>query len=190
MGWSSSHGVLAGQAGVAVDLQQVFRIAVSREAGKPSARRSKVGRGRAPGGTIAPRRQLRDGQNMPTTAVSLTAADHAELLTLYARSARLIDAGENEAWADLYTPDGVFERQVSPMPGIEAVYVEGREALARFATGVVRRGGGRHRHWLSGILPGCRGPGRGEQIMLLPGHRRRGAGPDNDPRQRNLLGTG
>lgn len=89
---------------------------------------------------------------MPSTAAALTAADHAELMALYARSARLIDAGENEAWADLYTPDGVFEREVSPVPGIEAVHVEGRAALARFGEGVVRRGGGRHRHWLSGIL--------------------------------------
>lgn len=89
---------------------------------------------------------------MPTATAALTAQDLGELQLLYARSARLIDAGDNEGWADLYTADGVFERRTSPTPGIDAVYIAGRAALAEFATGVVRRGGGRHRHWLSGVV--------------------------------------
>jgi 3-phenylpropionate/cinnamic acid dioxygenase small subunit len=84
--------------------------------------------------------------------MALSTADRVALLDLYSRSVRLIDDGDNERWAALFTADGVFERKVSPMPGIEAVRIEGAAALAEFGRGVRARGAGRHRHWLSGIL--------------------------------------
>ena len=84
--------------------------------------------------------------------MSLSSDDHVALLDLYSWSVRLIDDGDNQRWAALFTADGVFERKLSPVPGIEAVRIEGHAALGEFAKGVRERGGGRHRHWISGVL--------------------------------------
>ena len=60
---------------------------------------------------------------------SLTAADYIEIQQLYSRYYQTIDAGESEAWADTFTPDGSFNTTV-----------QGREALI-----ASNRRGGRNR---------------------------------------------
>ena len=62
-------------------------------------------------------------------AGALTADDHIEIQQLYSRYYQTIDAGESEAWADTFTPDGSFNTTV-----------QGREALI-----ASNRRGGRNR---------------------------------------------
>jgi len=69
----------------------------------------------------------------------LDAADKLEILELAARYNHAIDFGDGEAWADTFTPDGVFKGG-GPGP------VQGREALAAFVGGFAQNMAGA-RHW-------------------------------------------
>ena len=79
----------------------------------------------------------------------LTAEDKLDIHELAARYARAVDSREAEAWADTFTPDGVFE---SMRVGTH----RGRDALVKFATEFWTgpdcaqwRGG---QHWVGNII--------------------------------------
>ena len=69
----------------------------------------------------------------------LTADDHAEIQQLYASYNLTIDSGDADAWADTFTPDGVFGNS------------EGRAALVEFAKGFHETQQGHARHWNTNI---------------------------------------
>ena len=71
----------------------------------------------------------------------LTALDYAEIDQLYARYNFSIDSGDAEAWADTFTPDGVFGGNT-----------EGRAALVEFATNFYTGQGGASRHWNTNLV--------------------------------------
>lgn len=65
-------------------------------------------------------------------------ADRLAILDLEARYARTWDLADDQGWADLFTPDGVFEMTPAEPPMNR---FEGREALAGFCraiTGIYR----------------------------------------------------
>ncbi len=80
----------------------------------------------------------------------ISATDRAEILDLYGRYAHLWDAGEAEAWADLFTTDGIWER-VAPSGSVEelaeAVHIEGRDGLVQFCNTLFEIEQGQVRHW-------------------------------------------
>ena len=80
---------------------------------------------------------------------------HAEILHLYAQYAHYWDTGSADEWADLFTPDGVWER-VAPSDSVEefseGVYVEGAEALAQFNRTLFEIEQGKVRHWSNSHL--------------------------------------
>ena len=69
----------------------------------------------------------------------MTADDYLEIQQLYAQYAHALDFGDAEAWADTFTPDGVFGNS------------KGRDELIKFAQGFYGRGG-TDRHWNSQVL--------------------------------------
>jgi len=69
----------------------------------------------------------------------LTAADYAEINQLYASYNLALDAGDAEAWADVFTEDGVFGNS------------EGRAGLVEFATGFHGQQQGNARHWNANV---------------------------------------
>lgn len=84
-------------------------------------------------------------QGAPTPA-ALTAMDHIEIQQLNAAYARYIDTGEEngEAWARLFTPDGVFTRQAKDR-------YAGRQQLAELAR-VTGRGPQYVAHFLTNLM--------------------------------------
>ena len=72
-------------------------------------------------------------------AQTLTAQDYEEINQLYARYNIMLDSGDAEGWADVFTEDGVFGNS------------EGRAALIEFATGFHSGQGGNARHWNTNI---------------------------------------
>ena len=58
------------------------------------------------------------------------ALDFAAILTLEARYAVCWDRGDSAAWADVFTPDGVFE--IAAVGDRERVLITGRAALDEF----------------------------------------------------------
>jgi hypothetical protein len=64
----------------------------------------------------------------------LTALDYIEIQQLVAKYARAIDTCSNNGYdyADLFTPDGIFQPDV---PGLEMPPIQGREALAEVSGG-------------------------------------------------------
>jgi hypothetical protein len=74
-------------------------------------------------------------------AANLTPQDMAEIQTLYAKYNQVLDAGKAEAWADTFTPDGVFNKTNV-----------GRDALITFAKGFYDQGGGKRRHWNTNLV--------------------------------------
>lgn len=78
---------------------------------------------------------------LPAAAMAqtrLTADDMAEIHNLYAHYNLVLDAGDAEAWADTFLPDGRFGSSV------------GRDALVAFATSFHASNPG-SRHWNSNI---------------------------------------
>ena len=71
---------------------------------------------------------------------SLTADDYVEIQQLYAHYAHALDLGDAQAWADTFTPDGVF------------LDAKGREELVAFAKGFEENFAGYARHWNSQVL--------------------------------------
>ncbi len=73
-------------------------------------------------------------------AEKLSADDYAEISQLYAKYNHAIDSGNGAAWADTFTPDGVFRKTTV-----------GREALVKFVEGFAKSSGGTFRHWNSNM---------------------------------------
>jgi len=74
-----------------------------------------------------------------TAAETLTTQDLVDIQQLYSRYYQTIDAGESEAWANTFTPDGVFNTNT-----------RGHDALVES-----NRRGGRNRplrHWHSNLI--------------------------------------
>ena len=71
----------------------------------------------------------------------LTADDVAEITNLYAKYNHAIDSGNGEAWADTFTPDGVFRKTTV-----------GHEALVKFVEGFSKSSGGNFRHWNANLV--------------------------------------
>jgi len=79
--------------------------------------------------------------NLPAIAAeNLTADDHAEIAQLYARYNHAIDSGNGTAWADTFTPDGVFRKTTV-----------GRDALIKFVENFSNSSKGGFRHWNSNL---------------------------------------
>jgi hypothetical protein len=74
-------------------------------------------------------------------AANLTPQDFAEIQQLYAKYNQALDAGKAEAWADTFTPDGVFNKTNV-----------GRDALITFAKNFYEQGGGKRRHWNTNLV--------------------------------------
>jgi hypothetical protein len=73
-------------------------------------------------------------ESQPQDAMELTALDYIEIQQLVAKYARAIDTCSNNGYdyADLYTPDGIFQPDV---PGLSIPPIQGREALAEVSGG-------------------------------------------------------
>lgn len=85
------------------------------------------------------------GLAMTATAIQadpLSPQDYAEIQQLYAKYNHSIDGGDGAAYADTFTPDGVFNNMT------------GREALVKFVneTWRGRMNGAQRRHWNSNLL--------------------------------------
>jgi SnoaL-like domain len=70
--------------------------------------------------------------------------DRTEITDLLARYSWLVDEGEGDAWADLWTADGSFTGIPDPL--------HGREALRQMPPGFHQGFGGRLRHHITNIL--------------------------------------
>ena len=68
---------------------------------------------------------------------------HLELLRLEGEYARTWDIADHDAWAALFSEDGVFER-LPTNPREKQFWFEGREALAKFCRGMNRNLQGLH----------------------------------------------
>lgn len=78
--------------------------------------------------------------------MELTAEDRLEIYELYSRWCVLLNTGDEEGWARLFTDDGVWE---FAHLGVRAV---GREALRAFAAEVHARERGLTRHYMHNVL--------------------------------------
>jgi hypothetical protein len=74
----------------------------------------------------------------------ISGQDRAEIIDLLARYTWLVDEGEGEAWADLWTEDGSFTGIPEPL--------HGREALQGMPRGFHQGFGGRLRHHITNVL--------------------------------------
>ena len=73
---------------------------------------------------------------------ALTTQDYVEIQQLYARYVMTIDSGDAEAWANTFTPDGVFNNNS-----------RGHAALVQFVHDWrEKRNGGDRRHWNSNLM--------------------------------------
>jgi uncharacterized protein (TIGR02246 family) len=75
-------------------------------------------------------------------AAPMTAQDYFEIQQLYSKYNHAIDSGDGEAYADTFTPDGVFNNNA------------GREALVKFVKDawVGRMNGATRQHWNTNLL--------------------------------------
>lgn len=91
-------------------------------------------------------------------AEGLTTQDYIEIEQLYAQYNHAIDAGDADAWAATFTPDGTFNR------------FSGREALVGFIRQWREKmNGANRRHWNTNlrIVPTAEGASASVHLMLL-----------------------
>lgn len=91
-------------------------------------------------------------------AADLTTQDYIDIEQLYATYNHAIDAGDGEAWAATFTPDGTFNR------------FTGKEALVGFIqTWREKMNGANRRHWNTNlrITPSAEGANGTVMLMLL-----------------------
>ena len=74
-------------------------------------------------------------------AADLKPQDMMEIQQLYSKYNQVLDAGKAEAWADTFTPDGVFNKTNV-----------GRDALITFAKNFFDQGQGKRRHWNTNMV--------------------------------------
>ena len=90
-------------------------------------------------------------------AANLTTQDIVEIQQLYAKYNHAIDSLNGEAWADTFTPDGVFN-----------VSFVGREALIGFVNKTWAGMGGAHRrHWNSNMTVTGTAEGADGSVYLM-----------------------
>ncbi|MBL8267225.1 nuclear transport factor 2 family protein [Steroidobacter sp.] len=92
------------------------------------------------------------------SAAELTTQDYIDIEQLYATYNHAIDAGDGEAWAATFTPDGTFNR------------FAGKDALVGFIrTWREKMNGATRRHWNSNlsITPSADGANGKVMLMLL-----------------------
>ncbi len=90
-------------------------------------------------------------------AEKLSTQDFLEIEQLYAKYNHAIDGGDGEAWADTFTPDGVFNTRFT-----------GREALIGFIKTWKERGGATRRHWNSNLhIVGTAEGAKGAVYLML-----------------------
>jgi 3-phenylpropionate/cinnamic acid dioxygenase small subunit len=77
--------------------------------------------------------------------MALTTADRVEVAELFGRYCHLVDHGAAEAWAALFTDDGVFE-----VEGI--MRMQGVAQLQGMPGVVAQQGGGKWRHQITNIV--------------------------------------
>jgi hypothetical protein len=87
----------------------------------------------------------------------LTALDHEQIRQLLARYSHAIDFGDSSALAACFTPDGYFAQPGLPPEAPYAERVDGRAAIAAFATTLYANVQGHTRHWPS--MPVIEGSG-------------------------------
>ncbi|MBM4186697.1 MAG: nuclear transport factor 2 family protein [Gemmatimonadetes bacterium] len=98
------------------------------------------------------------------TSPTLSAADLAEIQSLYARYNWALDEGDAEGWASTFTTDGVFAIEDQGAAGISA----GHDAIVKFAHGF-RASIGKHvKHWNTNLelTPTATGA-RGRVYLIL-----------------------
>ena len=76
---------------------------------------------------------------------SIDTISRVAILDLFARYCHSVDHGEPDAWAALFTPDGVFE-----IAGL--MRLEGTEQLRAMPAVVAREGGGKWRHQVTNLV--------------------------------------
>ena len=87
----------------------------------------------------------------------LTLEDRAEIMTLYARYGRLVDGGDGDGYAALFTEDGSFAR-TNPSPatsggsGLPPQDFKGRAALRQLVLDLAKEFVGKMRHQLTDVL--------------------------------------
>jgi hypothetical protein len=84
--------------------------------------------------------------------MELTADDRLAIQELCARACHTIDSGDPDGYAELFRPDGVFQRQASAAGGGAIIFRhEGRDQLKGFARQVTGWRKGLARHWTANI---------------------------------------
>src|SRR5690242_11127303 len=92
-----------------------------------------------------------------STGKALTTQDYVEIQQLYARYNTAIDAGDGEAWASTFTPDGVFNNNT-----------RGHDALVQFVHDWRdKRNGANRRHWNSNLVITPTGDGAIGSVYLM-----------------------
>jgi len=89
-------------------------------------------------------------------AANLTPQDMVEIQRLYAKYNQVLDAGKAEAWADTFTPGGVFNKTNI-----------GRDALIAFAKNFYDQGGGKRRHWNTNFVVDGTAEGADGSVYLM-----------------------
>jgi hypothetical protein len=83
----------------------------------------------------------------------LTVADRLDIHELIARGNQAIDFGEPEAYAAVFTPDGVLVGEDSPRRGGAVRYrLEGHDELRTFAADAAAKRQGYGRHWVNSTV--------------------------------------
>jgi len=97
------------------------------------------------------------GLTKVASAEGLSTQDYIDIEQLYATYNHAIDAGDAEAWAATFTPEGTFNK------------FTGHEQLVGFIAQWKEKNGGNRRHWNTNlrILPGKDGASASVLLMLL-----------------------
>jgi 3-phenylpropionate/cinnamic acid dioxygenase small subunit len=89
---------------------------------------------------------------------ALPVEDQLAIQQLYARYNHALDAGQGDAWAGCFTPDGTFTSASG--------HFEGREALAGFAVAFAQRM--KARHWTNNlVVTGANDAAEGTCYLML-----------------------
>lgn len=89
-------------------------------------------------------------------AAELTTQDYIDIEQLYATYNHAIDAGDGEAWAATFTPDGSFNR------------FKGKDALVAFIKNWREKmNGANRRHWNSNLRITASAEGANATVMLM-----------------------
>ncbi len=88
--------------------------------------------------------------------MELDLVDRLDIQDIYAKAAHYIDAGRAEEYADLFVPDGEFQRLAA---GERVLFKKGRAELIAFAITVAERNAGLAQHMQCNVLVEADGKG-------------------------------